>query len=54
MPAALTGFVRDALGVALHHVFLGLVVVAALMTVAVAVMPRRARTLDGHEVVSRP
>lgn len=53
-PEVVTRFVRDALGLALHQVFLGLVVVAALMTLAIAVMPRRARTLDGREVVTRP
>jgi hypothetical protein len=52
-PEVVSRFVRDALGGALHQVFLGLVVVAALMTLAIAVMPRRARTLDGREVVTR-
>jgi MFS family permease len=45
--------VRQALADALHQVFVGLVVVAALMGLGVAVMPRRTRTLDGEEVISR-
>ena len=45
--------VRQALAGALHQVFVGLVVVAALMGLAVAAMPRRTRTLDGEEVIAR-
>jgi hypothetical protein len=37
----------------MHHVFVGLVVVAVVIAVGVAAMPRRTRTLDGEEVLER-
>ena len=43
--------VREALAGALHQVFVGLVVVAVLMGLAVSAMPRRTRTLDGEDVI---
>lgn len=39
-------FVREALAVATHHVFIGLAVLSLLAVVAVLVMPRRATQLD--------
>lgn len=50
---ATTEFVRAALGTAMHHVFVGLLVVAVAIGLAVAAMPRRARTLDGEEILTR-
>ena len=46
-------YVRQALAVAMHHVFVGLVVVAAVIALGVAAMPRRTRTLDGEEVLEQ-
>ncbi|MBI4942391.1 MAG: MFS transporter [Actinobacteria bacterium] len=50
---ALREVVRQALAVAMHHVFVGLVVVAAVIALGVAAMPRRTRTLDGEEVLEQ-
>ena len=43
----------QALAVAMHHVFVGLVVVAVVIGLGVAAMPRRTRTLDGAEVLEQ-
>lgn len=50
---ALREFVRLALATSLHHVFVGLAICAVVMGVAVAAMPRRARTLTGEDVLDR-
>ncbi len=49
--AAVTGFVRDALYAAAHHVFGGLVVVAVLGAAAVLLMPRHTRELVFDDAV---
>lgn len=51
--APLREFVRLALATSLHHVFVGLAICAVVMGVAVAAMPRRARTLTGEDVLDR-
>ena len=51
--AALREFVRLSLATSLHHVFIGLAICAVAMGVAVAAMPRRARTLNGEDILDR-